>query len=586
MNACKGVKLHDSGRQPVSDMLGSQSDGDATEVDESLSAAGASPQGRTQLGASPQSEAVSTVLAEVLPGIAVVFGDVPPELAIELIDLGLVSATDRTQLTTILVGLGSTVTLAGNLGDAFAGAKGLYRLSTRTQALIDSGAKLASKDGAYLGAMTTPSGGLTQARFIPVTGLSAMQTAAAIGPAVATIALQVQLAEITSLVKKNYALTGQVLATLHRGQRAELAGLVEAIDLAVERARELQSVPASLWDDVAGKGADLRAVRNLYRDNIRGHIAQLGAKGSQAKGEYLHQNAEEIVLDSTALLSSLKAWTGYQALHAGKARTAGREDPDEVRLVDIIARDTRRELSASLDEVRELVDALTRELKIVAELPGRRSVTQTLSLSRGRGELKASRSTSALLLERIAPLADALHPPPAPLDPPAIVCADAGVDLDPFLRILRWFLDDNERIRVLGLPDRPGSPNAISAAVDGARDKLATVRDKPVSRSLIVVTDRRVLTADSLRFLELGEVATDLPLTQIRYIRATRPARSEDPSVVDVITRDENLKWEFPSAIAGPSVEKLAAVLSESMNLPEKERFELQRSIGLGVDEA
>jgi hypothetical protein len=123
--------------------------------------------------------------------------------------------------------------------------------------------------------------------------------------------------------------------------------------LAVERARELQSVPASLWDDVAGKGADLRAVRNLYRDNIRGHIAQLGAKGSQAKGEYLHQNAEEIVLDSTALLSSLKAWTGYQALHAGKARTAGREDPDEVRLVDIIARDTRRELSASLDEVRE-----------------------------------------------------------------------------------------------------------------------------------------------------------------------------------------------------------------------------------------
>ena len=320
------------------------------------------------------------MLAEVLPGIAVVFGDVPPELAIELIDLGLVSATDRTQLTTILAGLGSTVTLSGNLGDAFAGAKGVYRLSTRTQALIDSGAKVASKDGAYLGAMTTPSAGLTQARFIPVTGFTAMQTAAAIGPAVATIALQIQLAEITSLVKKNYALTGQVLATLHRGQRAELAGLVEAIDLAVERARELQSVPASLWDDVAGKGADLRAVRNLYRDNIRGHIAQLSAKGGQAKGEYLHQNAEEIVLDSTALLSSLKAWTGYQALHAGKARSAGREDPDEVRLVDIIARDTRRELPASLDEVRELVDALTRELKIVAELPGRRSVSQSLSL--------------------------------------------------------------------------------------------------------------------------------------------------------------------------------------------------------------
>jgi len=37
----------------------------------------------------------STVLAEVLPGVAVVFGEVPAELKLDLIDFGLVSAADR-----------------------------------------------------------------------------------------------------------------------------------------------------------------------------------------------------------------------------------------------------------------------------------------------------------------------------------------------------------------------------------------------------------------------------------------------------------------------------------------------------------
>ena len=39
--------------------------------------------------------AASTVLAEVLPGIAVVFGEVPAELKLDLLDFGLVPAADR-----------------------------------------------------------------------------------------------------------------------------------------------------------------------------------------------------------------------------------------------------------------------------------------------------------------------------------------------------------------------------------------------------------------------------------------------------------------------------------------------------------
>src|SRR5690242_17398737 len=90
----------------------------------------------------------STVLVEVLPGVAAVFGEVPPALELDLIDVGLVPATDRAHISMVLASIGNTATVAGNLGTAVAGAQGLYRLSESTQALLRAGGSLAVKDGA------------------------------------------------------------------------------------------------------------------------------------------------------------------------------------------------------------------------------------------------------------------------------------------------------------------------------------------------------------------------------------------------------------------------------------------------------
>jgi hypothetical protein len=519
------------------------------------------------------SEPIATVIAEMLPGVAVVFGDVPTELELDRIDFGLVSSADRAQLSSALAAAGNSATVAGNLGTALASVQGLYRVNDATRAMLDGGATLAVKDGANLGTMLT-SEGLRQARFIPVTGLTAAQTAAAIGPAVATIALQMQLSEITSLVQSNLALTGHVLASIHRGERAELAGLVEAIDLAVVRAKELESVPASLWEDVAGKGADLRAARNLYQDKVGGHVAQLSTVEGRARRDYVHAHAESISFDATALLLSLKAWAGYQALHAGKARTVGRDDPDETRLVELIARDTRAELSSALDQTRALVDALTRELRLVSELPGRQSVSQRFSGA--RGDVKAARRATARLLETIAPLAEALHPSPEPLATPRVICAEPSVDVAPYLAILRWFLDDDEHVRVLALPERSSATGAIAAAVGGAMDRVSAARDKPIAKTLVVVTDRRVLTAGSISFLERGEVTSDQPIEHVRYVRLLPPKHAGEQSLVDLITRDANHRWTFPASVVSTTVAELSAILGEAMNLPADECAALQ----------
>lgn len=520
----------------------------------------------------PESTTASTLLAEVLPGVAVVFGEVPAELKLDLIDFGLVPAPDRTQISTFLASIGSTATVAGNLGNAFAGAQGLYRLSSTTQAMLKAGGKLAVKDGANLGAISANGKIVGQARLIPVTAVGAAQLAVTLGPALAMVALQMQLSEITGLARTNIALTNQVLTTIRHEQWAELTSLVASIDRAVDQAREVGSVPTSLWNGVAGTEPALRKQRDLYRLNVSDHIRQI-RHNTQGRRAYLETNAEAILFDAHALLSSLKAWIGYQALHAARARAAGADDADEARLVDVIARDTRTALDSALAETTGLVDALTRELRIIVELPGR----DTLPMSGKRKDSTAARQTSARLLEAIQPLADALHPPAPPLEAPDAVCAPESLDPEPYLRILRWFLNDGEILRVLGFPDQPEASDPISSILSGARGKLAAVRDKAMAKTLVAVTDRRIITAKTNILLEHGEIRQEIPIERVRYVRAATSHGKNSRAAVDLITRDENIRWHFPADIDNTRVDTLAAVLAESMNIPDAEREALRR---------
>ncbi|MEU7382089.1 hypothetical protein AB0A91_19240 [Streptomyces sp. NPDC042207] len=519
------------------------------------------------------STTASTVLVEVLPGVALVAGEVPPELKPDLIDFGIVPTADRKQISAILASIGNAATVAGNLGNAFAGVQGLYRISDATQALLRSGATLAVKDGANLGTVMVPGRFIAQARFIPVTAVSKAQTAASIGPALAMVALQMTLSEVTGLVRTNIALTSQVLTAIRKDQWAELTGLVAAIDRAVDQAREIESVPTSLWEDVAGSGALLQKQLELYQGNVRDHVGQIGRPDARSHREYLQTNAEAIVFDAYALLSSVKAWTGYHALRAARARAAGREDAAEAQYAEVIARDTRAEFDSALAETTSLVNALTRELRIIAELPG----PDAWPLPGKRKDVKAAREASARLLETIEPLADALHPPAPPLEAPGVVCAPESLDLKPYLRILRWFLDDGETLRVLGFPDQLDALGPISAIVGGAKEKLAAARDKAVAKTLVAVTDRRIITAKTNAFLEQAEIRQDIPIDQVRYVRAATAQDRGARLAIDLITRDENIRWLFPADMGNPQVDALAAVLAESMTIPDVERDALQR---------
>ncbi|MFB8117815.1 hypothetical protein ACFC51_18195 [Streptomyces sp. NPDC055962] len=63
------------------------------------------------LGPGLDSSPTSTVIAEVLPGVAVVCGEVPTELKPDLIDFGIVPAADRKQISAVLASLGNAATV-------------------------------------------------------------------------------------------------------------------------------------------------------------------------------------------------------------------------------------------------------------------------------------------------------------------------------------------------------------------------------------------------------------------------------------------------------------------------------------------
>ncbi|MFD5285544.1 hypothetical protein [Streptomyces rubrogriseus] len=516
---------------------------------------------------------VSTVLVELLPGVTLVAGEVPPELKPDLIDFGIVPTADRKQLSAILASIGNAATVVGNLGNAFASVQGLYRIDATTQALLNSGATLAAKDGGNLGTVMVPGRFVRQARFYSVNAVSKAQTAASIGPALAMVALQMMLSEVSGLVRTNLAVTSQVLTTIRKDQWAELTGLVAAIDRAVDQAREIESVPTSLWEDVAGSGAQLQKQLELYQGNVRDHIEQIGRPDVRSHREYLQTNAEAVAFDAHALLSSLRAWTGYHALRAARARAAGREDAAEAQYAEVIARDTREEFDSALDEATRLLDALTRELRITAELPG----PEAWPLPGKRKDAKAARETSVRLLEAIEPLADALHPPATPLEAPGVVCAPESLELKPYLRILRWFIEDGENLRVLAFPDQLDALSPISALLGGAKEKLAAARDKTAVREMVAVTDRRIIMAKTNAFLEQGEIGQDIPIDLVRYVRAATTQDRSARLAIDLITRDENIRWLFPADIDDTQVGVFAAVLAESMTIPDVERDALQR---------
>lgn len=200
---------------------------------------------------------------------------------------------------------------------------------------------------------------------------------------------------------------------------------------------------------------------------------------------------------------------------------------------------------------------LTRELSILAELPGRPAI----SLPGARKDSDFVARAARQLLATVERVSNLVRPPAPPLERPEVCAVEEPDRVDQDLRILRWHLDEGESLLALATAREPGALDAFP----GARDQL-----------LVAATDERVLIADLADFRREGLVERGVPIGDVRYVRF----RDGDPSgraEIDVITKDDNLTWRFGKGSASnPSVRELAALLADRMDIPAAERIALR----------
>ena len=219
-------------------------------------------------------------------------------------------------------------------------------------------------------------------------------------------------------------------------------------------------------------------------------------------------------------------------------------------------------------------------MRIIAELPGR----ATLPLTKKRRDAKTSGLTCNQLLEAIEPVANALRPVSEELNSPELVCAPDDLDIEPYLNVLRWFLEAGEEIRGIAFPYEPGTRNLVAAlpSVLGKRadatwsalapGKWAAVVDKAASSTLVAVTDRRIITAAPRTLLHRGELGDSFPLSEVHFVRRPRVRNESERPTMDVITEHQNLHWIFPLAADHESIDRFAVLLKDGVKSTQEDR--------------
>lgn len=508
----------------------------------------------TQLAAASDDD-IATALVEVFPGTVLLFGDVPDGL--ELVSFSLISPAERAALSDAVLRSTGVLNVGAQVAPALAQAQGLVRLAPETLAALRAGATPAQSGGYNLGTLAVNGKFATSVRWLPAAGATAAGLAAALGPALAMVAIQAQLHGIAHLTEENLQLTETLLDKVRQAQWSELKGLGRSVSRAVHEAETIGGVPLSVWEPVAGRDADLEKQRDQFHAAVGGHVAKLQkAREPQERRQYLEKHGEAILLDVHSLLVAHKAWFQYQALRATMARQRADNDELEARLAESLPHNLHREYDEVAAQMAILLDAVLREAWILAELPGKRTLPFT-GARRSAGDVALM---AKALSDAVARLASTVgHSEPAPVPPPRTLCLTTHDGLELTLKILRWHLSPGETV-----------------------DCLAHAREQGAGDLLIAVTNHRLLLANASEFAKEGIVSRKIPNQDIRFVRFRPEQAFSGPkplewfaggAEIDLITKDLNLTWTFPRGFdPDQPVETFVALLMDRMNLPEVDR--------------
>ena len=530
----------------------------------------------TQLQYSPEDG--ETLLIPLEDNLAIVIG--PHTEGLEKITDQLVLGNSLNDLVASVGEIAAVGGGAASAANAFIQASGLYRLDAASQALLANGATLTqTAGGGVLGVIRGSNGQFVRnARLLSVSGARLSGVIAAVGPAIATVALQMQLNDISKHIRSVQQVSEQTLQVLTSSRKADYQGVCETITEVYRFSMKQGKVSDSNWDTVSGLFPDLKSHRNLYKGQIQHHIDELrqAQRDVTKRRDYLRLNAQNIIIDACAAFETLQAWVCLSILKRSHELANG--EPLTLDLPEI-----QQEIETDLQTQRELLYALIRELHVIADTTGK----WTIPLTQKRGDTAVSQEIAQKLLEALDGLARQLGIRENPQPEPTVTCAPEGYDTSAYTDTLRWFLDEGEELQALAFPvDRlshrllakASSPfaEAIEIAWAGlpqhedtkAPDirkpgqaagflRRAAQRSVVVAPEMVAVTNRRVITASPQDFIQKGTVTGSYPLEELTW-----DFLNEQDSLAQLhVTHEERqFEWCFPHA-GREAAQELASLL-------------------------
>ena len=439
-------------------------------------------------------------------------------------------------LNDLIASIGEGASLTGgaaSAANAIQHMSGLYKLDAVTKAQLAAGNALTkTADGRLIGTVRNASGQISrQARLIPVSAPQIAGAIAAIGPAIAMVAVQMQLDSISKQVSTVQRTALQTQRMLKDWQNASFHGTQQAVLRIYRKSTKEGTVSNTNWEQINGLSNDIERHRNYYKQRIKTHAQELQncQNDVSKRRNYITQHQESILFDTFAALNCIQTWCCYFQLAHERARIKG-EQPT------LTYDEMRAEVEDDLKEQRTLLHALMRELRIISDLPGASSFFP----SQKQQDKTVSSNTATKLLKQLNELAQHLGIHENPMPNPDITCAPDDYDVSPYTKILRWYLDEGEELRALTFPVNALTHKVVAPTIDRIRSKpsvdsawsmlptpkdttewslgwvkRATGRAVMVSPEMVAVTDHRILTADPQEFIQKGIVKEEFSIDEL-----------------------------------------------------------------------
>ena len=214
---------------------------------------------------------------------------------------------------------------------------------------------------------------------------------------------------------------------------------------------------------------------------------------------------------------------------------------------------------------RTLLHDLMRELRIISELPG----GWTAPGGNKRNDVHIAQQAARNIIDQLLPLAQQLSRRENPMPNPDVTCGPANYDVSPYTQILRWYLDEGEKLKALIFPVDRLSHRVLAMGADQFTNTVNTsawsmlpqakdstdwslgrlvrrVGQKLVAPEMVAVTGRRIITADPQEFIQKGIVKEEFSINDV-----TPTFTDTDDALPELhLTQGEKKcrEWCFPSA--------------------------------------